>query len=75
MNTRYIALCLALIVALNSGCHLTRLLPRPRRPGLHDRITTLRSSLDDGEMTLDQYEHSKHNLLHAGGQPSAMNAR
>jgi hypothetical protein len=38
-------------------------------------MSELNSSLDRREITLDEFERSKHSILQATGQPTAMNAR
>jgi hypothetical protein len=75
MNTRCIVLCVALICAASAGCHPLKFKAGPRESVLGHRMSELNSSLDQREMTLDEFERSKHDILQATGQPTAINAR
>ncbi|MBT4866481.1 MAG: hypothetical protein HON53_15365 [Planctomycetaceae bacterium] len=75
MNTRRIVLFLALICTAIVGCHPLKFKVGPSESPLGHRMSELNSSLDRREITLDEFERSKHDILHATGQPAAMNAR
>ena len=75
MNIRCIVLCLAFLCTASAGCHPLRFKLRPQASALGHRMSELNSSLDRREITLDEFERSKQDILQANGQPAAMNAR
>ena len=75
MNARRIVLCLTLICTASVGCHPLKFKAGSHESPLGHRMSELNSSLDRREITLDEFERSKHDILHATGQPTAMNAR
>ena len=72
MSSRKFFVGLMLLFAMTSGCGS---LTKPEASPLTRQISDLNSSLDGRQMTLDQYEQAKHDVIYATRQAPATNAK